>query len=88
MQVAIAFALPSRQVLKQVHVDDGATVADVIVASRIASEFPEHDLDEMQAGIWGQPIARTHRVKEGDRIELFRPLERDPREARRLKAGV
>lgn len=88
MRVEIVFALPSRQVLTQLHVEDGATVADVIVASRVASQFPEHDLDELQAGIWGQPIARTHRVKEGDRVELLRPLELDPREARRLKAGV
>lgn len=88
MQVEIVFALPSRQYLKQVIVNDGATVADVILASRIASQFPEHELDELQAGIWGQPVDRTHRVKEGDRVELFRPLEMDPREARRLKAGI
>lgn len=88
MQVEIVFALPSRQVLKQLEVKDGATVADVIVASRIAAEFPGHNLDELQPGIWGRPVDRTHRVKEGDRVELFRPLEMDPREARRLKAGV
>ena len=88
MQVEIVFALPSRQLLKQLHVADGATVADVILASRIAAAFPGHDLDELQAGIWGQPVDRTPPVKEGDRVELFRPLEMDPREARRLKAGV
>lgn len=88
MQVEIVFALPTRQVLKQLRVQDGATVADVIAASRIASEFPGHNLDELQAGIWGHPVDRTHRVEEGDRVELFRPLAMDPREARRLKAGV
>jgi len=88
MQVEIVFALPSRQVLKQVVVDDGATVADVIAASRIAADFPGNDLDELQAGIWGEPVERTHPVSEGDRVELFRPLEMDPREARRLKAGI
>ena len=88
MQVEIVFALPSRQLLEQLHVADGATVADVILASRIAVEFPGHDLDDLQAGIWGQPVDRTHPVKEGDRVELFRPLQMDPREARRLKAGI
>jgi putative ubiquitin-RnfH superfamily antitoxin RatB of RatAB toxin-antitoxin module len=88
MQVEIVFALPSRQLLKQLHVEDGATVADVISASRIAAEFPGHALDDLQAGIWGEPVDRTHPVKEGDRVELFRPLKMDPREARRLKAGI
>ena len=88
MQVEIVFALPSRQLLQKLEVDDGATVADVIRASRIDAQFPGHDLDVMQAGIWGQPVERTHPVKEGDRVELFRPLEMDPREARRLKAGI
>ena len=87
MQVEVVFALPERQVLVTVSVPDDATVADVLTASRIARQFPD-DLDALQAGIWGQPVDRSQVVKEGDRIELFRPLEMDPREARRLKARV
>lgn len=87
MQVEIVFALPTRQVLKTVNVQDGATVADVIAASGLARQFPDYDLDALQAGVWGKPVDRSCQVKESDRVEIFRPLEMDPREARRLKVG-
>ena len=88
MQVEIVFALPERQVLLTVTVPEGAKVADVIAASGIARQFPDHDLTACQAGVWGQPVDRDRQVRDGDRIELLRPLEMDPREARRLKAGI
>ena len=88
MQVEIVFALPQRQVLLNVSVPEGASVADVFAASGIARRFPDHDLDTYQAGIWGHPVDRDRRVREGDRVEVLRPLEIDPREARRLKAGI
>jgi len=88
MRVEVVFALPERQVLLTVNLGDGATVADALEASRIARQFPGEDLDTLQTGLWGQPVDRDRPVKDGDRVELFRPLEMDPREARRLKAGV
>ena len=86
MRVEIAFALPDRQVLQSIEVDEGATVADVIRRSRIAQQFPEAGLADLQAGVWGRPVERAHVVRDGDRVELYRPLEIDPKEARRLKA--
>lgn len=88
MQVEVVFALPERQVLLTVNLSAGATVADALEVSRIARQFPGENLDALQAGLWGQPIERDRQVKDGDRVELFRPLAMDPREARRLKAGV
>ncbi|MDH5619139.1 MAG: RnfH family protein [Gammaproteobacteria bacterium] len=88
MQVEVVFALPQRQVLLTVAVADGATVAEVLAASGISRQFPGHDLDALQAGIWGQPVERSRVAREGDRIELFRPLEMNPRESRRLKIRV
>jgi putative ubiquitin-RnfH superfamily antitoxin RatB of RatAB toxin-antitoxin module len=88
MRVEVVFALPERQVLLTVDLSDGATVADALEVSRIAGQFPDENLDALQAGVWGQPAERDRRVKDGDRVELFRPLAMDPREARRLKAGV
>lgn len=88
MQVEIVFALPERQVLLAVTVPEGATVADVLSVSGIERQFPNHDLSACQAGVWGQPVERDRLVRDGDRIEVLRPLEMDPREARRLKAGI
>ena len=87
MKVEIVFAAPTHQVLKTVVVGDGATVADVITASGLARQFPDYDLDGLQAGVWGKLVDRARQVSENDRVEIFRPLEMDPREARRLKVG-
>ena len=87
MQVEVVFALPERQRLQSVELPDGSTVADAIKSSGIADTFPGIDLEELQAGIWGRPAGRTCSLRDGDRVELYRPLEIDPREARRLKAG-
>ena len=87
MQVEIVFALPQRQTLIEIEVEEGATVADVLRLSRLSEAFPQENLAVLQAGIWGKPVARDQRVRDGDRVELYRPLEIDPKEARRLKVG-
>jgi putative ubiquitin-RnfH superfamily antitoxin RatB of RatAB toxin-antitoxin module len=84
--VEVVLATPERQVLLTVNVEAGASVADVVVSSGIESRFPGLAVAEMAVGIWGKPVSRDSRVNAGDRIELYRPLEIDPREARRQRA--
>lgn len=84
----MVFALPDRQFLDAVTVPDDATVADAIRRSGVERHFPDVDFDGLQAGIWGKPVEREQTLRNGDRVELYRPLEMDPREARRLKARV
>ena len=88
ISVELVFAMPDRQVLRSIDMPEGASVADVIEAGNLAREFPDLGLDELQAGIWGRPVDREQVVRDGDRVEIYRPLEMDPREARRLKAGI
>ena len=88
MQVEVVFALPDRQVLENVILPEGATIADAIRRSNLQKLFPGTDLDGLDAGVWGKPAARDRVLREGDRVEIYRPLEMDPREARRLKAGI
>ena len=86
VSVELVLATRERQVLLAMTVNEGATVDEVIAASGIASRFPELAVEEMPAGIWGKPVARESKVNDGDRVELYRPLEIDPREARRQRA--
>ena len=88
ISVELVFALPDKQVLRSITVSEGATVAEVIDEGKLPRDFPGLVLEDMQAGVWGRPVGRDHVVREGDRVELYRPLEMDPREARRLKAGI
>ena len=85
-EVEIVFALPDRQSLKSVPVATGETVADVVAKSGLRADFPEIEIDSLAVGIWGREADRTQPVKEGDRIEIYRPLAMDPREARRQLA--
>ena len=87
MQVEVVFALPQRQELVTVTLDEGATVAEAIERSALAASFPGWNLDECATGIWGRPAERDQRLADGDRVELYRPLQMGPREARRSQAA-
>lgn len=86
LAVEVVLATPEQQVLLAVRVRTGASVAEVIAASGIASYFPDLLLDDLPTGIWGKAVSRDREVREGDRVELYRPLLTDPREARRRRA--
>ena len=86
IEVEIVFALSDQQDLRTVAVESGATVADVLKKSGLLDAFPEHDIAALTPGIWGREVDSGHPVKQGDRVEFYRPLEIDPREARRRLA--
>ena len=86
LAVELVLATAETQVLLALDVDEGATVGDVIAVSGIATRFPGLDVEEMPVGIWGKQVSRASAVRHGDRVELYRPLEIDPREARRQRA--
>ena len=88
IQVEIVFATADEQRLSVLTVPADATIADVIAMSALAEHFPEHDLGAMRVGVWGHPADRSQAVSDGDRIEIYRPLEIDPRVARRQLAAA
>ena len=86
IDVEIVFALPDRQWLRKISVRCGETVADAVSKSGIREACQDYDLDALKLGIWGHEVARDRVVIEGDRIEIYRPLQLEPREARRQLA--
>ncbi|MDX1517005.1 MAG: RnfH family protein [Woeseiaceae bacterium] len=86
IEVEVVYATPDRQRLLDVRVPVGATVAEVIETSGIAGHFRDDNLEICDVGIWGRIVDRQTVVADGDRIELYRPLAIDPREARRQRA--
>ncbi len=82
----VVFALPDRQVLIEIEATDGLTVGEAIEISGIGRRFPAFDMDRLETGIWGRVVSREHPVEAGDRVEIYRPLAMDPREARRRRA--
>jgi len=86
IQVEIAYALRERQALVAVEVEKGATVEEAIQRSGILEAFPEIDLQRAKVGIFGRPAALDERMRDGDRVEIYRPLIADPKDARRERA--
>lgn len=86
ISVEVVAGLPRRQLLVDLELSPDATVADAIERSRILKRFPEMDRDDVQFGVWGKVVAPDRVLKDGDRVEVYRPLAMDPREARRQLA--
>lgn len=87
LAIEVAFAKPDRQVLIALALPAPATVADAIAASGITRHFAELAEGELNVGIFGQVATLGQLLKTGDRVEIYRPLVRDPKEARRQRAA-
>ncbi len=85
-RVEVAYATPTRQEVTEVSVRPGATVEQVIRASGMLARFPEIDLTRQRVGIFGETARLQDAVRNGDRVEIYRPLVADPKEARRVRA--
>lgn len=88
IRVEVVYARPDRQILRTVALEPGATVRMAVVRSGIPTECPEVDPGRSAVGIYGRSVAPDALVEDGDRVEIYRPLRVDPKEARRLRAAV
>lgn len=88
MEVEVAYARPDKQQIVPVIVPPGATALDAAKLSKIAELFPEIDLDTIDMGVFGKVVKNPgeHVLREGDRVELYRPLKIDPKQARLNRA--
>lgn len=84
--VEVVYALPARQVLLRVCLVEGATVEDAIRASGVLEAFPEIDLARNKVGIFSKLVKLDEKVRDRDRVEIYRPLIADPKEVRRKRA--
>lgn len=88
LNVEVVYALPERQALYLLTVEEGATVRTAIEASGVLREFPEIDLARNRVGIYARLATMDTPLSEGDRVEIYRPLTADPKEARRARASM
>ncbi len=87
IRVEVVYALPGEQALVALEMPAGATVGDAIEASRLVQRFPDIDPARCKAGIFGRVTSIGTVLQEGDRVEIYRPLIAEPKEARRRRAG-
>lgn len=86
VSVEVVLAMPDRQSIKALQLSTGSTIADAITQSGILEEFEGFELDPAKVGIFGRKVAMTDVLRDGDRVEIYRPLIADPKESRRQRA--
>lgn len=86
IRVEVVYATPTCQREKIVTLAHGATVEKAIRASGLLEEFPEIDLTVNRVGIFGEVVVLDSEPEDGARIEIYRPLIAEPKEARRMRA--
>ena len=87
INIEVAYARPDQQVIRTLQISVGATAADAVELSGLLEQFPEIDLNQTKVGIFSKAVPLTQVVRDGDRVEIYRPLIADPKEVRRKRAG-
>jgi putative ubiquitin-RnfH superfamily antitoxin RatB of RatAB toxin-antitoxin module len=89
MRVEVAYAEPEKQKIVALEVEEGCTVRDAVRRSNITVFFPEVDVETVKVGIFGKAVrnADEQELKEGERVELYRELKVDPKQARANRAA-
>ena len=86
MRVELAYADPAREILMGLEVRPGSTVLECVECSGLFRLVPELRDAEVGFAVFGRRLEPADPVSKGDRIEVLRPLEIDPKEARRIRA--
>lgn len=86
IRVTVVYALPHEQRVIDLDLQEGATAAEAVAASGIASAIPGGLPVPIELGTWGAKVAPDARLRDGDRVEIYRPLVADPKQARRERA--
>lgn len=92
--VEVAYALPHKQKIVELQVEEGTTAFEAVKQSGIVDEFPDIDIETARMGIFGQALgtkglspAKQYVLQPRDRVEIYRPLTMDPKEVRKRRAA-
>lgn len=89
IEVEVAYALPDRQKIYVLMVEQGTTALEAAKRSSVIDDFDGINLDTAKMGVFGQSIRMPdkYELQNGDRVEVYRPLIVDPKEVRRQRAA-
>jgi putative ubiquitin-RnfH superfamily antitoxin RatB of RatAB toxin-antitoxin module len=87
LTVEVCYASPAAQFLRRLQVPAGSTLHQAISLSGVLEEIPEIDLSVLKVGIHNRLQTLDTVLRDGDRVEIYRPLLADPKDARRRRAG-
>ena len=86
--VEVTYARPERHWRVLLKLPPGSTVEDAIERSNLKLTIRDLVVDDEHVGIFGKKVTLATALREGDRVEIYRPLQADPKDARRRRAAV
>ena len=86
IRVEVVYALPEAQTIAEVELSQGARVVDALNALDLQQRLTGVSLDGCRIGIWGVPAMPDTELRDRDRVEIYRQLLADPKQARRQRA--
>ena len=87
INVEVAYGLDNKQALLELQVSEGTTALQAAQQSGITGKFEGIDLENSKLGIFSKVVAPSQVLRDGDRVEIYRPLIADPKEVRKARAA-
>ena len=87
INIEVAYALDNKQALLPLQVPEGTTAVEAAKQTGITDKFEGIDLENAKLGIFSKVVSPTQVLREGDRVEIYRPLIADPKEVRKARAA-
>jgi putative ubiquitin-RnfH superfamily antitoxin RatB of RatAB toxin-antitoxin module len=88
VEIRLVYAPPGRVREFSLTLPAGSRVGDALVASGVLREFPELSPDTLDLGVFNRPCTPEQVLHDGDRVEIYRSLEIDPKAARHLRVAA
>jgi putative ubiquitin-RnfH superfamily antitoxin RatB of RatAB toxin-antitoxin module len=85
MRIEVVYALAQKQELVVLDLPTGSTVQDAVQASGLSQRLSPAEFGRV--GVWGRRVTAETRLRDRDRVEIYRPLIADPKEVRRKRAA-
>lgn len=87
LRIEVVYARPDRAIRVRLQLPAGSTAREAFEASGLPGRVPELRDTEPDLGVFAHPVQPGHRLRDGDRLEVYRPLQIDPKDARRQRAA-
>lgn len=84
--VNVIYALPDFQKVITININEGTSFIDAVRQSGMINFFPDLDIDQCKLGTFGRTAKHDEILKQGQRVEIYRPLIADPKDVRRRRA--
>ena len=88
IDVEVAYALPDKQSIVPLTVPEGTTALAAAQQSGLDQQYEGLSLEDAKLGIFGKAVSPGQVLREGDRVEIYRPLIADPKEVRKARAAA